>query len=93
MKIHSVAVAIKCRERGSHLDASDEAWVYWEREQDGVLGVHRLGFTVPCDRKMPFPLFFTELCSLMPVYSFTHDDQHLKLYLLSSRQPSADLKA
>lgn len=52
-------MAVWCRERGSHLNASDEAWVYWEREQDDILGVHRLGFTVSCDRKMPFPLFFT----------------------------------
>lgn len=49
-------MARRCRERDSCLDTSDQAWIYWGKEEDDVLGVHRFGFAVSCNRKTLFSL-------------------------------------
>jgi len=55
VRIHSVARARRHRERDSRLDTSDPAWIYQAREGDDILGFHRFGFNVSCDRKMLSP--------------------------------------
>lgn len=69
VRIHSGAMARRRRERDGHWDTSDQAWLYWGRQGDDVLGVDRFGFTVSSDGKMLFPPFLrTGLSScLMPV--------------------------
>lgn len=69
VRIHSGAMARRRRERDGHWDTSDQAWLYWGRQGNDVLGVDRFGFTVSSDGKMLFPPFpRTGLSScLMPV--------------------------